>query len=150
LCALTANQCATGSSARAGKTADELIENARLKFFAANVIEKKKRARAERSNIVYAVIHKIGANGVVLVRRECDFQFCADAINARDQDRIAHSGKLCSKQTTEATDFSERLRPVRLSNESLNSALKPVAKIDIYARARVGFSFSRRSHSPNL
>ena len=40
-----------------------------------------------------AVVHQIGADGVVLVHRERDFQFRPDAIDAGDQNRFAHSGE---------------------------------------------------------
>ena len=60
------------------------------------------------------MIHKIGADCIVLVHREGNFQFRADAIDARDQDRIAHPRKLCAKESAEAADFSEHLRSVRL------------------------------------
>ena len=72
----------------------ELIEDVRLKFFATDVIKEEERSRTQDRDIVHAMIHQIGADGVVLVHRECDFQFCADAIDARDQDRFAHSGKV--------------------------------------------------------
>jgi hypothetical protein len=43
------------------------------------------------------VVHEIHAHGVVLVHREGDLQFRADAIDARDQNGVAHSGKTCAK-----------------------------------------------------
>src|SRR5437867_11785960 len=83
----TADQCAASCSTRARESSDELIENACLKFFAADVIEKEKRPAAEYGDVVHAVIHQIGADGVVPVRRESDFHFRADAIDAGDQHR---------------------------------------------------------------
>jgi hypothetical protein len=68
-----------------------------LEFFAADVIQKKKRTGAQDCNVIYAVVHQIRPDGVVLVHRKPDLQFCANAIHARDQNRIAHSGKTRSK-----------------------------------------------------
>ena len=121
------------------EAANELVEHARLQFFAADVIEKKKRPRAEHRDVVHAMIHEIGADGVVFVQRESDFQFRPDAVDARDQHRLAHSEKFGAEQSAEAADFPEHLRAVRLPDERLDPALQPVAKIDIDAGARVGF-----------
>ena len=49
------------------KSANELIEHARLEFFAADVVEKEKRARADNRDVVYAVIHEIGADGIMSI-----------------------------------------------------------------------------------
>ncbi len=144
---LAADECAASGSTRAGKSTQQLIENALFKFFAANVIEKEKRTRAEHSDVVHAMIDEIGADCAVPVHRECNFQFRADTVDARCQYRIAHPGKLYSKQTAEAAGFTEHFRPVRLPDELPDSSFELVAKIDIYARARVGFLlFVHRFH----
>jgi hypothetical protein len=76
----------------------------------------------------------------MLVHRESDLQFRADAIDTGDQDRVAHSGKARAKQSAEPADFSEHLRPMRLPNERSNAALQFVSQIDIYARTWIRFS----------
>jgi hypothetical protein len=96
------------------------------------------------------MVYEIGADCVMPIQGKGYFQFRADTIDARDQDRSAHPMELYSKESAETADFSEHLRSVRLGNELLNPALKPVTKIDIYARACVGLLFFRRSHCPNL
>jgi hypothetical protein len=85
------------------------------------------------------VIYQIGADGVMLVHRECDLQLRADAIDARDQHRIAHPGKTRAKQSAEPANFPEHLRPVGLPNERTDAAFQLICQIDIYARARVSF-----------
>src|SRR5437016_6112665 len=83
------------------------------------------------------MVHQIDADGVVFIERESDFQLCADAIDTGNQNWIAHSGKVCPKQTAESASFSENLRPVSLSNERLDTPFEFVAKIDIDPSARV-------------
>ena len=78
------DQGATGEPTAASKSMQQLIEDARLKSFAADVIKEEKRPRAKDGDVVHAVVHQIGAHGIVLVHRECDFQFRPDAIDARD------------------------------------------------------------------
>ena len=84
------------------------------------------------------MVHHIGADRVVLVHRERDFQFRSHAVDAGDEDRVAHSGELYSKQASEAADFAEHVRSMRLSNERLDPTLELVAKIGIDPGARVG------------
>src|SRR6266576_7296894 len=85
------------------------------------------------------MIHQVGPDGVVPIHGERDFHFGPYAIDARDQDRILQAAKIRPEQSTEPADFSEHLRPIGLPNESLEAALQPISKINIYARARVGF-----------
>src|SRR5438132_12506712 len=91
---LTADQCAASSASCARKSTEKLIVNSRLKFFATDVIEKKKRPRAEHGDVVHAVIHQIGADGVMFVQRKRNFQLGAHAIDARNQDRLPHVGEI--------------------------------------------------------
>src|SRR5438105_4874527 len=87
------------------------------------------------------MIHEIGANGVVSIHGKCDFQFRADTIDARHQDRRAHTAKIWGKQSSEPADFSKDLRSVRGTDEPLNAALEPIAQINIHTGSSVSFSF---------
>src|SRR5205085_9884752 len=133
-----ADQGATSSAAGARESAQQLIEHKWLQSFAADVIEKEKRTRADDGDVVDTMIHQIGADGVVLVHRERDFQFRADAIDARNQNRIAHAGKFRAEQSTEAPDLSEHSWSMRLPDERLDAALELVAKINIHPGGCVG------------
>src|SRR4029077_18809160 len=141
LCRFAANQRASRQSACARESTQKLIEHTRLKFFAADVIEKKKWARTERRDVVYAMIYKVGADRVVLIHRDRNFQFRADAVDARNQNGIEHSAKVCAKQSAEPANLSQHLRPVCLLHEVLNASFQLVAKIDIYSGTCVGFLF---------
>ena len=99
------------------KATKQLLKHAGLESLAADVIEEEKRTRAENRDVVNAVVHEIHAHGVVLVHREGDFQFRADAIDTGHQHRFAHSGKTRVKQSAESADLPEHLRAVRLPNE---------------------------------
>ena len=116
-----------------------MLKHAGLESFATDVVQEEKRSRAENCDVVDAVVHEIRAHGVVLVHRESDLQFRADAIDARDQNRLAHRGKTRAKQSAEAADFPEHLRTMRLPNERANAALQLVCQIDIHARTRIRF-----------
>ena len=94
-----------------GEPAQELIEDPRLQFLRTDVIEKEERPRAEDRDVVDAMVDEIGADGVVPVHGEGDLQLRADAIDARDQHRLAHAGKVRREQPAEAADLAENFRP---------------------------------------
>ena len=100
-----------------------MVENPRLEFLRPDVVEKKKRPRAEHRDVIDAVVDEIGADRVVPVHGEGDLQFRPDAIDARDQHRLAHPGKIRREQAAEAADLPEHFRTVRLPNESVDFAL---------------------------
>ena len=119
---LASQQRATSGSTCARKAKKQLLEHATLQSFAADVIEEEQRARAKRSDVVYAMIYEIRANGVVLVDRKRDLQFRPDTVDTRDQHWLAHPGKAGPKQSTEPADSTEHLRTVRLPNDRPNLA----------------------------
>ena len=118
-----------------------MFEHAGFESFRADVIQKEKWARTQHRNVVYAMIYQIDAHGVVLIRRKRDLQFGADAIDACHQNRLAHFGKIRAKQSPKTAHFAEHLWAMCLLYERLNLSLQPVAKIDVYTRARVCLLF---------
>ena len=144
-----ADQSATTRATGFAEAAQDLSENLRLQFLRADVVEKKKRTRSEDGDVVDAVVDEIGANGVVAVHREGDFQFGADAIDARDQNRLAHPGKIRREKPAETADLAEHFRTMGLPNELVDAALQPIAQIDIHSGTGVGFFWSAGfSHGP--
>jgi hypothetical protein len=118
-----------------------LLEHAGLESLAADVVEEEKRMRAKDRDVVDAMVHEIHADGIMSIQGERDLQFRADAIDARDQNRVAHPGKGRAKQSAEPADLSEDLRAMRFFDERLNLSLQPIPKIDVNARCRIGFLF---------
>src|SRR5207248_1234991 len=92
-------------------------------------------------NVVHAMIYQIGANRIMSIQSERDFQFRPDTVDARNQNRLAHSGKVRTEQSAETADLAEHLWSMGLFNERLNASLQSIAKIDIDARRRISLSF---------
>src|SRR5207237_6130226 len=80
---LTADERATSRATGLGKSTQQLRENAWLQLFRADIVEKKNRPRADDGDVVDAVIHQIGTDGVVFIRGEADFHLGADPFAAR-------------------------------------------------------------------
>jgi hypothetical protein len=134
---LTANQRAARSAACLGEPGEQLIENARLQLFGANVIEKEKWTRPQDRYVVDAMINEVRTDGVMPVHGESDLQFRADAIYARDQHRIAHSREVWREQSAEPADLAQDLRTVRAFDARLDAPLDQVAEIDVDSGERV-------------
>ena len=126
-----ANQGTAASPTGFGETAQDLIENLGFEFLRPDVVEKEKRPRAEHRDVIDAVVDEIGADGVVPVHGKGDLQLRPDAIDTRDQHRLAHSGKIGREQAAEAADFPEHLGTVRAPNATLDFALYEVTEIDV-------------------
>ena len=135
--------CTTGF----GEAGKELIEDARLQFFRADVIEKKEWPCAQHRDVVHAMVHEIGADGVVPIQRKRDLQFRADAIHARHEHRLAHSGEVRREEAAESTDFPEHFGTVRALYARLDAALDQVAQINVHSGASVSLSLSCRAKS---
>ena len=69
---LTADERAVGRATGLAKSTQKHKKNLGLGFFRAFLDKKKPRPRSEHGNVVDAMIYEIGADGVMLIRRECD------------------------------------------------------------------------------
>ncbi len=87
-----------------------MLENFGLQFAGADVVEEEQGFSAEDGDVVDAMIDEVGADGVVLVHRERDFEFRADAVGAGDENGLAIFFGVESEQAAEAADFAEDFR----------------------------------------
>src|ERR1700730_10950017 len=93
------------------------------------------------------MVHEIGANGVVSIQSKRDLQFRSDAIDARDQHRLVHAGKVRREEPAEAADSPKNFGTVRAFNAVLDAALYQVAEFDVDAGEGVSLGFLvRRFH----
>ena len=103
-----------------------------------DVIHEKERPRALHQNVVDAVIHEIGADGVVAIHHHRDLQFGADSVGARDENRLLDARKLHANMPPNAP-MSERTPGVNvLRARSRNRFFAPVGRINIDAGVFVG------------
>ena len=147
-----ADQGTAGRPAGTTKAAENLRKNVGLESLRADVVEEKKRPRAEDGDVVDAMIDEIGTDGVVPIHRKGNLQFRPDSIDAADQHWLAHSREIWCEKTAEAADFAQHFGAVSLANESLDLAFETVPKIDVDSSTGIGFfSFCHpeRSEGPH-
>jgi hypothetical protein len=77
----------------------------------------------------------------MLVHREGEFQFRADAINTRDENWLLIFFDVERKKTAETADFSEHFTSVRGGEELRQSGFHFVAKINVHSGGGVSFLF---------
>jgi hypothetical protein len=92
--------------ARARKAFDNVRENMRLQLARAEIIEKEQRFRAEHGDVVDAMVHEVGADGVVPVHHEGDFQLRADAVHRRHEDRLTIFFHVQREESAEAANLA--------------------------------------------
>jgi hypothetical protein len=75
----------------------------------------------------------------VAVHEHGHFEFGADAVDAGDENRIAHLGKTGAEEAPEAADFAEDFRAVGRFDEGGQAGFDFVSEINVNSGAGVGF-----------
>ena len=112
---LAADQRATGRATALLNPRRSLIENARLQFFRADIIEKKERPRAEDGDVVDAMVDQIGADGVVLIQREGDLSVWSRRHQRSRPAPAPAFRKIRREQSAEPADLAQNLGAMRLA-----------------------------------
>ena len=102
-----ANQRASGFTAGAAHALNKLVDNRRVKFPHRKVIEEKKRRGALDENVVDAMIDEVAADGGVHAHCHGDFQLGADAIGARNENRLFPLLVVEREERAETADTAE-------------------------------------------
>ena len=134
-----ADQGAAGLFAAADHAGDELAKAVRIEPLGGHVIEEEKRFRAEDGDVVDAMVDEVLADGVVAVHQHGDLEFGADAVDAGDEHRVAHFGKMGAEKAAEAADFAEHFGAVGRFDEGGQAGLDLVAKVNVNSGAGIGF-----------
>ena len=74
------------------------------------VVEKEQRPRALHEDVVDAVIDEVDADGAMHVGHERDLQLGADAVGARDENRILRARRVEPEQAAERADLGQHAR----------------------------------------
>ncbi len=123
-----------------GQALDHFLGDFGLERAAGQVIHEEQRRRALHRNVVDAVIDQVGADGVVDVHLEGDFQLGAHAVHARDQDGVHPLRLVHGKQAAEAADFAQDAAGKRLVGEILDPLFGSVGAVNIHTSIGVGDS----------
>jgi hypothetical protein len=128
-----------GASAR--KALDDFGEDVRLQFAGAEVIEEEQRLGAQHGDVIDAMVHEVGADGVVPVHREGDFELGAHAIHGRHEDRLAVFFQIKREQAAKAADLAEHLAAMRGGEQLRQGGFDPVAQINVHPRPGISLLF---------
>src|SRR5262249_14711167 len=109
-----------------------------LEYPGGQVVHEKQWRSALHGNIVHAVIDQIAAHGVVHVHHEGDFELGADAVHARDQNRLAELLAVDGEHTAKAADLADHAFSERAMGKILDALLGAVGAVDVHSAVGVG------------
>ena len=116
----------------------DFLDDFRLDLAAGQVVHEKERRGALHRNVVDAVIDQVGANGVMDVHLEGDLQLGADAVDARDQNRVDPLRLVHGEQAAEAADFAQNAAGKGLVGEILDPLFGAVGAVNVHTSIGVG------------
>ena len=122
--------------------ANAVSRSARSKSSSAvRAAREKEGPGAGGEDVVDAMVHQVLADGVVPVHGKRQFELCAHAIDAGNEDRLAITAHVQREQTAEAAHLAQHLGPVRRRQQAGQGRLDLVPQIDVHASASVSFLF---------
>ena len=140
---LAADECAAIVFAGFRQSLDHFFGDRAVEFARGEVIHEEHGRGALHCNIVDAVIHQIGADRVMNVHLEGQFELRANAVHARNQHWIEILCLVHRKQAAEAANLAEHALGERLMRQILDALLGPVSLIYVDARVCVSDRFGR-------
>src|SRR6185436_3393801 len=92
---------------------------------------------ALHQDVVDAMIHEIGADGIVPAGHECDLELRPHAVGARHEHRLTIRSPIEFEQPAEGADLREHTGSERGARERFNPANCFVPRVDVYARLSI-------------
>ena len=89
------------------------------------------------------MIHEIGADGVVHIHLEGEFELGTDAVHARNQDRVGVFGLIYREEATEAANLTEDAFGESFVGEILDALFGTVGLVYVDACIGVSDGFGR-------
>ena len=102
------------------------------------IVHEKQRRGALHGNVVDAVIDQVGADGVVDVHLEGDFQLGAHAVHARHQNRVHPLRLVHGEQAAKAADFAQDAAGKSLVGEILDPLFGAIGAVNVHTCIGVG------------
>ena len=132
-----ADEGTAGPDASFGDAGDDLLAFLGAQLAGREVVEEDERLGPADHHVVDAHRHQIDADRLVPAALEGDLQLGADAVGARDQDRLGvTAGDL--EKSAESADPGEDLGPHRAAGVGLDPLDQRIPLVDVHARVAVG------------
>ena len=108
LCGFAADEGTAVGAAGVDRPRDDLLGDFAVEATGCEIVEEEERRCALNGDVVDAVVDEIGADGVVDAELEGELELGADAIGARDENRLLGFA-VEAEETAEAADFAEHI-----------------------------------------
>ena len=140
---LAADQRAAGLQAAFDDALDHALGDVDVELAGGVIIQKEQRFGSLHDDVVDAHRHEIDADGVVAAGLDCKSQLGADAVGARDHDRLAVPVERHLDQRAEAADAAEHLAAHGALDRGLDAVDERVARFDVDAGVAIGRAAGR-------
>src|SRR5439155_27349882 len=135
---LSAYQGAAVVLAGFGDAFDDLLGDFRFEFSGSEIIHEEKGCGPLYDDVVDAVIHQVGAHGVMDFHFKSDLKFGAHAIHAGDQHGVQVL-LIHRKQAAETSNLAQHTFGESFMGEILDALLGLVGAIDVHASIGIGY-----------
>src|SRR5258708_12719699 len=96
------------------------------------------------------MIDQVGADGVMHLHLEGEFELGAHAVHARNQDGIEILGFIDGEKRAKSANFAQDTLGERLMSEVLDALLGAIALLNVDAPAPVSDGFGILGHGPSV
>ena len=121
-----------------GQAFNDFLGDFRLDLARGQVVHEEERRGALHRDVVDAMIDQVGADGVMDVHLEGDFQLRAHAVHARHQNRVHPLRLVHGEQAAEAADFAQYAAGKSLVGEILDPLFGAVGAVNVHPGVGVG------------
>src|SRR5690625_4141066 len=135
------DQCYTALLTCRSESPDHIDADLLLQFSRREVVQEEEGSGAADSDIVYAVVDKILADGIVAACSECYNQFSSDAVNTAHKYRLLVARQVGGEEGTESADIGEDLVIVGFTDHILDGVDQIFTCFNINAGVSVGMGF---------
>src|ERR1019366_531227 len=142
---LAANQRAPVLLAGIGDAGHHFFGDFRLQLAGGKVVHEEHGRGALHRDVVHAVVHQVGADGVVQVHFKGDLQLGTDPVHAGNQNRVRVLFLVDGEEPAKAANLAQHSAIEGLVGEILDALLGAIGALDVYASVGVsnGSGFCR-------
>jgi hypothetical protein len=125
-------------AAGVGESGDDFFGDLGIEAAGGEVVEEEERGRALDGDVVDAVIHEVGADGVVDFEGEGEFELGADSVGGGDEDGIFPFSGVEFEEAAEAADVADDGTIEGALGEIFDALFGAVSDGDVHARIGIG------------
>src|SRR5215472_12620569 len=138
LSGFAADQGAAIMLAAVDNTRYDLLGHLRLEVPTSQIVHEEHRSSTLHGNVIYAMVHQVGADGMMQAHFEGELELGANAIHARNQHRIAIFLLVDRKQPPEAANLAKHPAIEGFVRQVLDALFGAIGAVNVNTGIGVG------------